>query len=598
MLNSSLYKQFRVVFIVITIFAMIAAGPAFIITAQSTGSGSAINLSGSLRMMSYKLTLAVTNPYSTPEERQLATYAALEEFGERLQSKGLLQGIPNDEKDRIAMMYQTVKENFFKQIQPLAKRAVADPQERRNFMKEVQSFVKDVDQFVTLLEERLSFRLLLLKVFLSATLIGALVVTYMMLRIVRLKVFGPLKDLETAVDAVRRGNFEVRLKHLSNDEIGRLGRGFNFMVSQLERLYGSLEEEVERKTYDLDHRNKGLQYLAQASERLLGQSSLQNSLEEILEGALPYLEATSMAVHANVLGELPQQKAQDADQYCLAKTSNWQDVITPEVKKTILHAQSGGQVGVLLVQFKDSSLSGAQESFLSMFNGLIARAIISKLRSQDDQRLAVLEERSTIARELHDSIAQTLSYTKIQIVRLKRGLAGVADSALQEVLKELENGVSTAYSQLREVLTAFRLQGHRTSFIDALNDIVETFQQRLGIQVEVHNTLISEQLTPNDQVHLTHILKESLANIEKHAQATHVLVNLHCTKQGGFLMEVQDNGIGVQKNPEKPNHFGLSIMKERAQSMGATLEVKAAPGSGTLVRVIKETTGNKEEQRL
>lgn len=64
-LRRSLYAQFKCVFWLITIFVVLAAGPAIVLTEQSTGSGGAINVSGSLRMMSYKLTVAVSNPYAT-----------------------------------------------------------------------------------------------------------------------------------------------------------------------------------------------------------------------------------------------------------------------------------------------------------------------------------------------------------------------------------------------------------------------------------------------------------------------------------------------------------------------------------------------------
>lgn len=84
-LRRSLYAQFKCVFWLITIFVVLAAGPAIVLTEQSTGSGGAINVSGSLRMMSYKLTVAVSNPYATYQERDKATRDAVKEFGTRLE---------------------------------------------------------------------------------------------------------------------------------------------------------------------------------------------------------------------------------------------------------------------------------------------------------------------------------------------------------------------------------------------------------------------------------------------------------------------------------------------------------------------------------
>lgn len=81
--NRSLYREFKLVFILITLCVTLAAIPAVVLTELSTGSGGAINVSGSLRMMSYKLTVAVSNPYETHEEREANTRRAVEEFWER-----------------------------------------------------------------------------------------------------------------------------------------------------------------------------------------------------------------------------------------------------------------------------------------------------------------------------------------------------------------------------------------------------------------------------------------------------------------------------------------------------------------------------------
>lgn len=97
-LRRSLYAQFKCVFWLITIFVVLAAGPAIVLTEQSTGSGGAINVSGSLRMMSYKLTVAFSNPYATYQERDKATRDAVKEFGTRLESPSLTASVPLDAK--------------------------------------------------------------------------------------------------------------------------------------------------------------------------------------------------------------------------------------------------------------------------------------------------------------------------------------------------------------------------------------------------------------------------------------------------------------------------------------------------------------------
>ena len=93
-LRASIVLQYFVVFAVIGLLAVLAAAPALILTEQSTGSGGAINVSGSMRMQSYKLALAVADPFSSADERRERTLSALEEFGHKLESPGLLKGVP------------------------------------------------------------------------------------------------------------------------------------------------------------------------------------------------------------------------------------------------------------------------------------------------------------------------------------------------------------------------------------------------------------------------------------------------------------------------------------------------------------------------
>lgn len=246
--NRSLYREFKVVFILITLCVTIAAIPAVVLTELSTGSGGAINVSGSLRMMSYKLTVAVSNPYETHEEREANTRRAVEEFWERLTRPGLLSSVPDDPADPIRGMYNIVAERFASEIRPLALKGIDDEAARQRFMGKIGGFVDDVDVFVFALEERLSGLMGWLKAILVFTLLGALAVTFGLLRVMKSRIFSPLEELEAAAGSVREGNFEVRSKAAEhNSEIGRFARGFNFMVSELERLYGSLEAEVAKK---------------------------------------------------------------------------------------------------------------------------------------------------------------------------------------------------------------------------------------------------------------------------------------------------------------------------------------------------------------
>ena len=119
-LRASIVGQCFVVLAVIGLLAVLAAAPALILTERSTGSGGAINVSGSMRMQSYKLALAVADPFSSFEQRREKTMTALDEFGVKLMSPGLLNGVPHDSGNPAYIQYVALKDRFEKGVRPLA----------------------------------------------------------------------------------------------------------------------------------------------------------------------------------------------------------------------------------------------------------------------------------------------------------------------------------------------------------------------------------------------------------------------------------------------------------------------------------------------
>ncbi len=170
----------------------------------------------------------------------------------------------------------------------------------------------------------------------------------------------------------------------------------------------------------------------------------------------------------------------------------------------------------------------------------------------------------------------------VQLHRLKLLLKRDDKEAVFDTVKELDNGITTAYRQLREVLTAFRIRISSTDLVQGIAQAVEEFKGRTGIQVTVNAEVAGLILTPNAQIHAIHILGEALANIEKHARATHVWVTL--TREGNeAILKVKDNGVGIEGNGEKPGHYGLSIMQERAQAIEGRVTIESNAGVGTTV---------------
>lgn len=572
-LRASIVRQYLVALLFIGFLAVLAAAPALVLTEQSTGSGGAINVSGSMRMQSYKLALAVADPFSSYDQRKEMTLSALDEFGAKLMSPGLLKGVPYDAMDQ----YHALKDRYETSVRPLAEASIDDLWARKEFTKQIPVFVEDVDRFVQTLENGLNNRLALLQKILTVILLGAVLVSFVMLMMMQRSIFKPLLEIGRAADAVRQGDFSVRTKAPAPNEIGRLSTSFNYMVDELGRLYGNLENEVARKTQDLNRRNAGLQFLSQVAQAVTWRNlSERHALDGLLTEAAQQLGAKALRIRVG----------QGDKDYVLAQSVTTEaatDLFTGDTSEHFSLSTDKAKTGFLDVKF-EATPEAWQRDLSQAMAQTVGRGIERSFRQADDRRLAVLEERSTIARELHDSIAQSLSYSRIQMHRLKVFIEREEprEKVLQTVT-ELSEGIATAYSQLREVLTTFRLQINSSGLNGAVEETVEEFRNRTGIATTVTNELLGIELSPNEQIHFIHILREALINIEKHARATNVSVRMMRSPEGGFVLKVEDDGIGIGSTTGKYKHFGLSIMRERAEALHGTLSVAPGHEKGTCV---------------
>ncbi len=572
-LSTSIIRQFMVVFGTISALVAIVAIPALIVSLEVSGSGGAINVSGSLRMQSYKLALAISDPFQTEEDRSVNTLAVANEFGHRLMSKAIRDVLPSDEQAPLSIQYQKLSDRWQNEILPMAKNSVSDVVKRRDFVLIVPSFVEEVNSFVNALENRLNYRLTKLQWLLVMILVGAIIVTGLMLMWLQNGVFNPLLSIQAAAMRVRQGDFNVRLDSKSRNEIGRLSRNFDFMVEELRRLYLHLENEVTKKTLALNHYNEGLRWVNQVNYLL----SEGNDIDWKELCRLFTQGKTLLGIEGLML-----MARRGEDYVDLAHSEGYEAAPGEEIRfKVVYRRDSSGKPDhdapanyKLRVKAQHAPLEAWVEEILSVLTQTLGRNLERIIRLYDDRRLAVLEERSTIARELHDSIAQSLTYTRMQLHRLKAFEAKHSDPAqIAKAISDVDEGVTTAYRQLREVLSAFRLKVSSSNLVEGIEETVDEFRHRTGIPVLVKADVTGLTLPPNAQVHFVHILGEALVNIEKHARASEVTITLN-HEGDETVLRVRDNGIGIANLKGKEGHFGLSIMKERAQAIKGTLSIE------------------------
>jgi signal transduction histidine kinase len=195
---------------------------------------------------------------------------------------------------------------------------------------------------------------------------------------------------------------------------------------------------------------------------------------------------------------------------------------------------------------------------------------------------AILEERRRLRQETHDNIAQVLAYLGTRTQLIKRSLPFSEDKLFAE-LDEIHRVMADSYSDIRESIDFLATEAEPVSLVSSLARHVAEFGRRTGIETKFAAPKeLPGPLHPTAQLQLLRIAQEALNNVRKHASAGKVWVNIENTAEG-LLLTVKDNGRGF--SPSEQRGAGLDIMKERAESIGGTLEVRSSREEGTAVRV-------------
>ncbi len=246
-------------------------------------------------------------------------------------------------------------------------------------------------------------------------------------------------------------------------------------------------------------------------------------------------------------------------------------------------------VGNLYLAEKESAeeFSIEDEETLERFAVQAAIAIDNAHLHKQLADLAVTQERLRIAHEMHDGVAQVLGYvnTKVQaaLEYLRRGQNEQASAQL----RELALAARDAYADVRQNIVDLRtLPASPRSFAELIREFVARWKEQSGIST--HLTIDGDFSVPaGAELQLLRIVQESLTNVRKHAHAT--TATIEARRHDGILqMTISDDGVGFQpgiRGRSEFPQFGLATMRERAESIGGTLQVESAPGEGTRIHL-------------
>lgn len=618
---------------VFLVLALASIGLTLWVTWQLEGGAAAVNEAGRMRMRSYQLALSLQQkPVDAPTQWVTEVSEQVTAFD---RSVALLRrgdssrplAVPWDDQTRMQFQHLVTR------WQTLRSQALAISEgaaEANSLNVHVQGLVAQVDLFVSAVERHLSGWTTLLRTFQLAMMVLAILSALALMYAGYVFILEPVSRLKSALRDIEGGDFATRVIVETGDEMGSLAEGFNSMAENLQSLYGNLETKVREKTASLETKQQRLSALYEVAAFVASAETL----EELAHGFARHMrriaQADAVAIRwsdvANeryvLLGSdcLPHVMAEEeqcvlsGDCFCGAKVESG---TMPSVRVIPIldasrslsgqadgrrvheHCERAGYATLITVPLGlhmrvlgevelfyrgQPSLSEEEKALFEALASHLAGAMESLRAAALGREAAVFSERQLLAQELHDSIAQSLAFLKIQMQLLRDAMGRQDQAAIHATMDELDVGVRESYNDVRELLLHFRVRTHVDDIEPALRETLSKFehQTRLHTQLSVQGQGLP--LPPDIQIQVLHIVQEALSNIRKHAQATQVWVDVQT--QPHWCVRVRDNGCGfdVQAGPPDSTHVGLSIMRERAQRIGADLRCESGP-DGTLIEL-------------
>ena len=246
----------------------------------------------------------------------------------------------------------------------------------------------------------------------------------------------------------------------------------------------------------------------------------------------------------------------------------------------------------------EASISHHAEDGQNLFT-VILRDVTARIRAEEALRrskeelqelglaahVALEQEKSRIARELHDELAQALTALKMEVAWCKEKLPAGQDGVAKKLVR-MQTLLDSTVAATRRIAADLRpLMLDDLGLLPALEWLVENFIERAGIPCELAISSPELQLQDAHSSAVFRIVQESLANIGKHARASHVEVAIE-HNGAEVTIAVRDDGVGFSPHdPRKPNSFGHIGLRERASLLGGKATITSAPGHGTTIEV-------------
>ncbi|CAK0738871.1 Sensor protein [Gammaproteobacteria bacterium] len=453
-------------------------------------------------------------------------------------------------------------------------------------------------------------------------LLGAMATVVIVMR-VNHQLLEPLAHLRNWASRMRGGNLSARIPAPARGDFAELARDINALGSDLQVLTRDMDNQVRHQTERLAQKTHSLQVLYDIASSINSARDMDDLLTRFLRTLTELVGAVAATVRlvtsdnqmrlvasfgldpdivererlvpmtrclcgsAVTSGEL---KSQPDIRLC-AKLNNRPLLPIEGIEVIAVPLMYRDRVLGIYNLFLDPSGLTQREDMKELLTSIgkhLGMAVEKARLDTEAKRLSIIQERTMLAHELHDSLAQTLAGLRFQSKMLEETLEKGTDAGALGEVRTIRAGVEEAHTELRELLVHFRARMDERGLIPALEEMLDGFRRETQIAAFFHNECQQLNLSPDQEVQVLHIVQEALTNIRKHSGARNVRLLLQCEKASGYRILVEDDGNGLvnaNRQPLPGEHVGLSIMQERARRLGGTLRVEGEPGEGTRVEL-------------
>ena len=441
--------------------------------------------------------------------------------------------------------------------------------------------------------------------------------------LVRHDLVTPFIHLRNWALRMKKKDYSARLPVPRQGEFSKLSYDINTLSDKLQTLSAEFQQEVDKQTHKVEEKNRSLNILYEVAKSINQSRDLEDLLSRFLKMLIGLTNARAGTVRLRTDDDqlkmvasmgLNEQFVEEERfvpiQRCLCGTSLTQGSVEcgisikncTKLSGTMLFdgndaeiiavplEHQGVHLGIynLFIDQPNVYMSEDLSELLTSIGKHLGMAIEKSRLDKNTRQHSVMKERTLLAHELHDSLAQTLASLRFQVTILEENILEGMPVTREEV-NCLHESIDEAYREVRGLITHFRAPMDKRGLIPALEQIISNFKSNCDISVFFQNEW-SMDLSSEQEFQIVRIVQESLANVRKHSKARTVRILARSPKLGHSDEQceilIEDDGIGME-NPNLTNslgeHIGMSVMEERARRISGGISIETETGEGTRI---------------